>query len=84
MHPNIKFTIESSKLENGNEIINFLDVKVILTKDKEMSTDLYYKPTNSHEYLNYKSHHPKHVKDNVPYNLAKRIVVFVSDFHGKF
>ena len=80
MHPSIKFTIESSEIINENQTINFLDVTVILSNDNKISTDIYYKPTNSHEYLNYSSHHPKHVKDNIPYNLAKRIVVFVSSY----
>ena len=80
MHPSIKYTIESSKIENEDQSINFLDVTVILTKENNIKTDVYYKPTNSHEYLSYNSHHPKHVKDNIPYNLAKRIVVFVSSY----
>ena len=79
MHPSIKYTIESSQTINDNEqSINFLDVNVIVKKNNTIETDIYYKPTNSHEYLNYNSHHPKHVKDNIPYNLAKRIIVFVS------
>ena len=80
MHPNIQYTIEASEISNDTQTINFLDVKVILNKDNTIETDIYYKPTNSHEYLNYNSHHPKHVKDNIPFNLAKRIVVFVSNF----
>ena len=43
------------------------------------STDIFYKDTNSHFYLDYNSHHPQHIKDNIPYNLAKKIVVFVSE-----
>ena len=42
-------------------------------------TDIFYKETNSHDYLNYFSPHPEHKKQNIPYNLAKRIMVFVSD-----
>ena len=32
-----------------------------------------------HDYLPYNSAHPKHCKDSLPYNLAKRIIVFVSN-----
>ena len=44
-----------------------------------IETDIFYKETNTHEYLNYESHHPLHTKQNIPFNLAKRIIVFVSD-----
>ena len=60
-------------------MINFLDVSVILHSDRTIETDIYYKDTNAHDYLPYDSAHPDHSKDNVPYNLAKRIIVFVSN-----
>ena len=44
-------------------------------------TDIYYKETNSHDYLKFDSHHPKHEKENIPFNLAKRIIVFCSDYN---
>ena len=50
-------------------MINFLDVSVILHSDGTIETDIYYKDTNAHD----------HSKDNVPYNLPKRIFVFVSN-----
>ena len=40
---------------------------------------IYYKDTSAHDYLPYNSAHPKRCKDNLPYNLAKRIIVFVSN-----
>ena len=40
---------------------------------------LFYKETNSHDYLNCFSHHPEHTKQRITYNLAKRIIAFVSD-----
>ena len=39
----------------------------------KLSTDIYYKPTDTHQCLNFKSCHPRHVKNNIPYCLAKRI-----------
>ena len=80
MHLDIKYTIESSETHNSKQFINFLDVTVTLDTSNKIETDIYYKPVNSHEYLNYHSHHPQHVKDNIPFNLAKRIIVFVSDY----
>ena len=71
------------KLKKRGRIANllqyFLDVKVILNKTtKVFLTDIYYKTTNTHDYLPYSSTHLSHVRDNVPFNLAKRIIVFVS------
>ena len=79
MHPMIKFTLEPSKIKNNSQSINFLDITIILHESKKIETDIYYKDTNTHDYLNYHSHHTTHVKNNIPYNLAKRIIVFVSD-----
>ena len=44
-----------------------------------MSTDIFYKPTDSKQYLDFKSCHPKHTKTNIPYNLAGIICNIVSD-----
>ncbi len=80
----IQFTHEPSKKyidETGDHVqeLAFLDVTVIVRNFKFFSTDIFYKDTNSHFYLDYNSHHPQHIKDNIPYNLAKKIIVFVSD-----
>ena len=40
---------------------------------------MFYKETNNHHYLEYDSFHAKHVKDNIPYNFFKKIIVFTSD-----
>ena len=83
MHPAIKGTFEKAKVmvENSEscQVINFLDVSVILHYDCTNETDIYYKNTNAHDYLPYDSAHPDHSKDNVPYNLAKCIIAFVSN-----
>ena len=50
----------------------------MLHSDGRIETDIYYKDTNSHDYLHYNSHHPEHVKKNIPYTLAKKIIVFCS------
>ena len=41
--------------------------------------DVYYKDTNIHDYLPYDSAHPESCRKNVPYNLTKRIIVFVTE-----
>ena len=83
MQPSIKFTFEKPEIIYENEkkvqVLNFLDVKIILHEDNSVETDIYQKPTNNHDYLPDDSAHPDHTKNNSPYNLAKRIIVFVSD-----
>ena len=55
-HHSLSFTYETSK-----ERVNFLDLNVIL-KNGKISTDIYYKPTDGHQYLHYKSPLPEHIK----------------------
>ena len=59
--------------------LDFLDVTIILYGNGKIETDIHYKPSNSHRYLNYNSFHPTHCKDNIPFNLAKRIIMLVTN-----
>ena len=61
------FTHESSK-----ERIPFLDLNVNLSGNK-LSTDLYIKLTDRHQYLHYTSSHPEHTKKSVVYSQALRL-----------
>ena len=83
MNSSLKYTVEKSKhsTEDDKDIQNlpFLCVLVIVKDRKHFSTDIFYKETNSHFYLDYNSHHPQHIKNNLPYSLARKIVAFVSD-----
>ena len=84
LHPAIEYTLEAAMRvtideEKEVQILNFLDITVILDNDGRIETDIYYKPTNSHKYLDYHSFHPTHCKNNIPYALAKRIIVFVTN-----
>ena len=65
-HETIKFTWEI-----GYRQISCLDVRVLL-EDGLLHTDVYSKPTDTHQYLNYKSCHPPHVKRGIPYGQALR------------
>ena len=83
MDPNIKYTLEPAKkcIDKNNRVTqksNFLDITVTVHHDGSLETDIFYKETNAHNYLDYTSHHPEHIKKNIPYNLAKRIIVFCS------
>ncbi|KAI8516763.1 corticospinal neuron axon guidance through spinal cord [Branchiostoma belcheri] len=66
-HRTIKFTVETSKTT-----INFLDVKVNISEG-DITTDLYTKPTDKHQYLLRNSAHPKHCKLGIPYGQFLRI-----------
>ena len=58
--------------------IPFLDVQVILDNGK-IKTDLYTKPTDTHQYLNWISCHPHHTKAAIPYSLALRLCRICSE-----
>ena len=72
-HPTIKFTAEWSQTS-----INFLDVTVSLIGGK-INTDLYVKPTDSHQYLHSSSCHPYHCKKGIPYSQALLLNRICSD-----
>ena len=81
LHPTIKFRVESAKFDKFSKtlVINFLDITVLLHENGHVETDVFCKETNTHDYLNYNSHHPNHIKYNILFNLAKLILIFVSD-----
>ena len=73
LHSDIDFTIEKSEKQ-----LSFLDI--LLIKDgTRLSTDIYFKVTDTKQYLNFYSCHPRHTKKSIPYNLARRICTIVSD-----
>lgn len=51
----------------------------MLHSKNEIFTDVYYKYRNTHDYLLYDNAHPGSCKENLPYSVAKRIIVFVTD-----
>ena len=66
-HPTIKFTGEYSKEE-----VNFLDINIKLI-DGELKTDLFVKPTDTHQFLDPTSSQPCHCKKGIPYIQALRL-----------
>ena len=75
-HPTIKFTTEYSK-----EAINFLDVNVRLVEG-ELMTDLFVKPTNTHQLLDPSSPLPYHCKKGILYSQALRLNRICSDIES--
>lgn len=67
LHPKINFTIDTS-----SEEIPFLDIKLIRSGNK-IITDIFHKGTDTFNYLPFKSCHPRHIKRNIPFTLARRI-----------
>ncbi|XP_065645252.1 uncharacterized protein LOC136075745 [Hydra vulgaris] len=84
LNDSIGFTIDFGKefIKNDSTyiVITFLDITIMLENYNKIQTDIYYKETNTHDYLNYNSHLPFHIKKNIPYNLSKRIIVFTSNY----
>ncbi len=54
LHSSIKFTVETNY-----EKLSVLDIQMIV-KDDKIITDIYYKPTDTQNYVPFKSAHPKH------------------------
>ena len=76
-HTNLKFTHEMSK-----NSVNFLDL-VVSVEGNELVTNLYCKPTDCHQFLEYSSAHPIHIKRSIVYSQGlriKRLCTKESDF----
>ncbi|CAC5388562.1 unnamed protein product [Mytilus coruscus] len=56
----------------------FFDILVLITEDNKIVTDIFSKDTDTHMYLNFYPNHSKHVKLNIPFNLASRIITITS------
>ena len=76
LHPKIKFTMEHSSKE-----LSFLDI-LIKNINGQVITDIYHKPTDTQQYLHFKSHHFKDCIKSIPYTLAHRIFTIITDIHG--
>ncbi|CAH3036372.1 unnamed protein product [Pocillopora meandrina] len=64
--------------ETSSKELPFLDV-MIRKDNTHLTTDIYYKLMDSFQYLPSTSSHPRHIKNNIPYNLARRICLIVED-----
>ena len=67
IHPTIKFMADWFYSS-----VNFLDVMVII-KDGKIITDLYVKPTDTHQYLAFSSCHPYPCRKSITYSQALRL-----------
>jgi hypothetical protein len=67
IHPSINLTHEVSKTK-----MSFLDTTTTV-KEGKMTTDLYSKPTDKHQYLSPSSCYPKHCFKSIPFSQAIRV-----------
>ena len=77
-HDSIKFTLESS-----TEHVHFLDINITTNTNGCITTSLYCKPTDSHNYLLFSSEHPRHILNGIPYSqfiCVKRLCSKQEDF----
>ena len=58
--------------------VPYLDVRATIV-NSQIVTDLYEKPTNTHQYLLPTSNHPPHICKNLPYGLGLRLRVIISE-----
>ena len=73
LNKGIKFTMDAHPTKN-----TFLQI-LLGVKNNKIITDIYYKPTDTFQFLPFTSCHPKHIKKNVLYNLARRICTIVDE-----
>lgn len=73
MNPNIKFTMSTSTKQ-----LPFLDI-LVLKDGRNLKCDLFSKVTDTKRYVPFSSNHPRHIKTNIPFNLARRIRKIVDD-----
>ena len=82
MDESIQYTVEEPEVNvvDDKTIQNqvFLSINLHLDDQGNVWTNVHYKDTNGFDYLSWDSHHPRHTKENIPYCLAKRIIVMSS------
>ena len=71
--PSVKYT-----MERDEDRLVYLDIEIYRTKDG-FKTMVYSKPTDSGNYLPYRSNHPRHCRVNIPFNLARRVRMLTDD-----
>ena len=62
-----------------SEMINFLDINFTFDKNNVLQTDLYKKPTDARNYLNFSSCHPQYTFSSVVYSQALRLRRIIND-----
>ena len=74
IHSSFQFTCNYCK-----ECVEFLDVSVFFNNSGNITTDLYVKPADTHQYLLATSRHPNHTERCMPYIQALHILRICSN-----
>ena len=69
--PTVEF--ESTRENEKREVV-FLDVKIKILEDQNLTYEFHQKPTHCGKYLNYMSHTPEQTKINIVISEARRII----------
>ena len=69
IHSSFQLTCNYSK-----ECVQFFYVSVSVDNSGNITTDMYLRPTDTHQYLMATSCHPNHTKRSIPYSQALRIL----------
>ena len=73
LNVHIRFTVNRSKIQ-----MPFLYVLIRISTNNNIIIDIFTKDTDTHMYLNFRSTHPKHIKINILFNLASRIITITN------
>ena len=73
-HHAVELTSEVSEVS-----LDSLDVVLTVTDTGSISTSVFYKPTDSHAYVDYSSNHPRSCLNSIPYSQFLRIRRICSD-----
>ena len=65
-------------MEQNIKELPFLDIRTYIENNK-IFTDIYYKTTDTHQFLTYNSCHPRHTKHSIPYGEARRLCTIIDD-----
>lgn len=57
----------------GGKNLEALDLKIHLDDEGKLTTSLFRKPTDNHQFVHWASHHPPHLKRSLPYSQLLRI-----------
>ncbi len=71
-HMNDCTTFFNFTSEVSPSTVTFLDTRITI-EDNQLVTDLYCKPTDSHNFLYFSSAHPKSCKESIPYSQFLRV-----------
>ena len=81
-----RITQPTAKLTSQNKIYYWTQLKIITifrhpykNVKVQIITDINPKPTDTQQYLHFKSHHPKNCINSIPYTLARRIHTIITD-----